>query len=131
MEQQEVTIVVLLDLSAAFDMVDHDLLLSRHHKRFGISDTTLALYDSFLWPRQMQVSVNDTYSEKLNLKYGVPQGSCSGAKNFMAYCAPIGDLIPSDIDLSGYADDHSLRKSFKASSRSQEDAAVLSLKNTV
>ena len=123
--------VILLDLSAVFDIADHDLLLSIHNKRFGISDTTLAWYESYLHPRQMQVCVNITYSKKLNLKYGVPQGSCWGANNFTAYCSPIGDLIPSDVDLSGYADDHSHRKSSKASSSYQEAETVLSLKDTV
>ena len=79
----------------------------------------------------MKVCVNKAYSSEPNLKYSVPQGSCSGANNFTAYCAPIGDLTPSDVDLSGYADDHPLRKSFKASSRLQEAETALTLKNTV
>ena len=79
----------------------------------------------------MKVCMNKAYSSELNLKYGVPQGSCSGANNFTAYCAPIGDLIPSNVDLSGCADDHSLHKSFKASSRLQGAEAILTLKDTV
>ena len=75
--------------------------------------------------------MNKAYSSELNLKYGVPKGSCSWANNFTVYCASIGDLIPSDVDLCGYADDHSLHKSFKATSRLQEAETILTLENTV
>ena len=93
MERQEVTAVVLLDLSVALDTVDHDLLLSILENRYGITDQVLDWYKSYLSPCQMKVCVNAHYSENLNIKYGVPQGSCSGANNFVAYCAPIKDVI--------------------------------------
>ena len=80
----------------------------------------------------MQVCVNSIYSEKLNIKYRVPQGSCSGANNFVAYCAPIEDVLKDTaVDLSGYADDHSIRKAFKPAKPSAESEAMLILKNAV
>ena len=115
MEHQEVTMMVLLDLSAAFDVVDHNLVLSIYEKRFRVTDGALQWYESYLHPRHMKVCINDTYSKELSIKYGVPQGSCSRANNFTAYCSPIEDTVPKCVNLSGYADDHSLRKAFKAS----------------
>ena len=51
MERQEVTMVVLLDLSAVFDAVDHDLLLRILENRYGITGKALQWYDTYLQPR--------------------------------------------------------------------------------
>ena len=48
MEQQDVTIMILLDLSAAFDTVDHDFLLSIYQRRYGVTDSALDRYESYL-----------------------------------------------------------------------------------
>ena len=50
--------IVTLDLSAAFDTVDHDLLLSILHFNYAISDMALQWYESYLRPRFMQVCIN-------------------------------------------------------------------------
>ena len=50
MERKEVTAVIVLDMSAAFDTVDHDLLLDILHNKYGITDTTLQWYQSYLRP---------------------------------------------------------------------------------
>ena len=50
MERKEVTAVIVLDMSAAFDTIDHDLLLDILHKRFGMADTALQWYQSYLRP---------------------------------------------------------------------------------
>ena len=131
MERQEVTMIVLLDLSAAFDMVDHDLFLTILKNRFGIADTALQWYDNYLRPRKMKVCVNANYSNELNLKYGVPQGSCSGANNFLAYCAPIEDIVKEPVSINGYADDHSLRRTFNPNSRADESQCVRDLQISV
>ena len=52
-ERKEVTAVIVLDMSAAFDTVDHDLLLDILQKRFGIADTALQWYQSYLRPQGM------------------------------------------------------------------------------
>ena len=123
---------MLLDLLAAFDTVDHDLMLSILENRYGITDTALQWYETYLRPRWMKVCVNSKYSSELNIKYGVPQCSCFGANNFVAYFAPIENTIKdTGVDLSGYADDHSLRKAFKPSTPGAEDQTILTLKNTV
>ena len=131
MERQEVTMIVLLDLSAAFDTVDHDILLTIFKNRFGIADTALQWYDNYLRPRKMKVCVNASYSNELSLKYGVPQGSCSGANNFVAYCAPIEDIVKEPVSINGYADDHSLRPTFNPNSRADESQCVKDLQISV
>ena len=78
MENKRILVVAIMDLSAAFDMVDHDLLLSVLHNSFGISDTALSWYETYLRPRTMTIKINNSSSEMTDLKYGVPQGSCSG-----------------------------------------------------
>ena len=130
-ENQEITMVVLLDLSAAFDTVDHDFLLSIFRNRFGITDIALNWYNTYLQPRQMKVCGNNSYSEELNLKYGVPQGSCSGGNNFVAYCSPIEEIINKPIQTNGYADDHSLHHKFNPNSSHEEIDTVADLQLSV
>ena len=72
----------------------------------------------------MKVCVNASYSNELNLKYWVPQGSCSGANNFVAYCAPIEDIVKEPVSINGYADDHSLCRTFNPNSRADESQCV-------
>ena len=130
-ERQEVTMVVLLDLSTAFDTVDHDLLLRIFQNHFGIMGTALQWYDNYLRPRRMKVCVNGTYSKELNLKHRVPQGSCSGANNFVAYCAPIEDIVKEPVSISSYADDHSLHHTFNPNSSVDESQCVGDLQISV
>ena len=50
MERKQVTVVIVLNMSAAFNTIDHDLLLDILHKRFGIAETALQWYHSYLRP---------------------------------------------------------------------------------
>ena len=62
MEQQKVTAVIILDLSAAFDTVDHNQLLYVLNKRFGISRHALQWYEQYFKPRKFKVVINNQYS---------------------------------------------------------------------
>ena len=64
--------------------------------------------------------MNGKYSDEKQLTYSVPQGSCSGAYLFNLYCSTLNDIIPSDLHFSGFADDHSVRKEFRANGRNAE-----------
>ena len=112
MEKQLVTVVVILDLSAAFDTVDHDLLLEVLEKRFGIAGAARKWYTSYLKPRSFKVSIR----WPRQLDYLVPQGSIQGVFLFIAYASTL-DLVmqPSGLELNGFADDHSIRTTFKPS----------------
>lgn len=83
----------LLDLSAAFDTVDHDILLSRLEITFGIKGIALQWFKSYLSERTQAVNINGNRSNFVNLRHGVPQGSVLGPLLFLLYSAPVGDII--------------------------------------
>ncbi len=89
MNRQHVTLLVLLDLSAAFDTVDHVLLLQRLQLKFGLSGTVLKLFTSYLSQRTQRVTVGGVSSEKFNVEYGVPQGSCLAPLLFVLYVSEL------------------------------------------
>ena len=112
--QDEVTILVLLDLSAAFDTIDHDILLHRLENGYGIKRTALNWFKSYLSNRTQSVIINDTCSNKKKLRYGVPQGSKLGPLLFNAYIAPLSEIAKrNDIEDENHADDEQLILSFK------------------
>ena len=115
MENQLVTAIVILDLSAAFDTVDHDILLEVLEKCFGIVGAARTWYKSYLKPRRFRVAVEDKLSQPRQLDYSVPQGSVQGAFLFIAYASTLEQIVDSQLTLNGFADDHSVRLAFKPS----------------
>ena len=69
---KHVTLLVLLDLSAAFDTVDHDILLARLKLSIGINGIALNWFKSYLNNRSQRVSLNGCTSDSFRLPYGVP-----------------------------------------------------------
>mgnify|MGYP002259884042 FL=1 len=102
-----VTALVLLDLSAAFDTIDHDLLFERLQSLFGIQGAALKWLKSYLTDRSQSVRVGDAMSTNRVLKYGVPQGSVLGPLLFTMYTTPLGKLFSNYPMVSHhiYADD--------------------------
>ena len=110
MDGKEVVCLILLDLSAAFDTVSHNILLNHLHHQFGITDTALAWMRDYLSNRTQRVSVEvdgkKAESHKVLLKQGVPQGSILGPLLFTLYVSPIGDICHQhNISFHGYTDD--------------------------
>ncbi len=82
-------ILVLLDLSAAFDIIDHELLLCMLERQMGVTGTALAWFRSYLSGRTQSVHVNRKSSANHPLKYGVSQGSVLGPILFTTYTQPL------------------------------------------
>ena len=117
-------ILVLLDLSAAFDTIDHDKLLNLLSDRFGIRGSALEWIRSYLTNRKQSVLIHGERSEELELIYGVPQGSVLGPILFTLYTTPLGDICRKHkLTFHLYADDTQLYIAFKPSeSISKEEA---------
>lgn len=108
MDKGHVTLLVILDLSAAFDTVDHGILLHWLQFKLGLRDKALLWFKSYLAGRKQQVSVNGTLSDKFNLTC-VPQGSCLGPLLFTIYASSLFDIMKSHLpSVHTYADDTQL-----------------------
>ena len=100
------TILLLLDLSSAFDTVDHYILLNRLKHRFGIKDTALNWFRSYLTNRKKCVIIRESTSSSCNLEFGVPQGSVLGPILCVLYTTPLGDILREHgVKYHLYADD--------------------------
>ena len=89
----KVVFVVLLDMSAAFDTVEHSILLNRLKSHFGIKGYFLSWYESYFEKRSVRVTINNAVSDEHTLTYSLPQGSFIGPQGFIMYTIPIGDLL--------------------------------------
>ena len=117
------SVLILLDLSAAFDTVDHQILLSTL-KVMGVSGSALFLFTSYLTGRSYQVTWRGSMSEPHSLTAGVPQGSVLGPLLFSLYTTSLGSVISThDFSYHCYADDTQLVLSFPPSD-SQVEARI-------
>lgn len=113
MHNKKVTALTLLDLSAAFDTIDHPLLLSSLSSYFGINDTCLSWIRSYLQDRYQCINLSGTLSKPVASHYGVPQGSVLGPLLFSLYTSPLSDIIDKhSINHHLYADDTQIYTSF-------------------
>nr|CAI5842028.1 unnamed protein product [Callosobruchus analis] len=105
-ENREYLGLSLCDLSKAFDSISVDLLINKL-ERYGIRGTPLNLIKSYLSGRKQCVVVDDTKSDIVTLKYGVPQGSVLGPLLFLTYVNDIYQYLQPYACFS-YADDTTL-----------------------
>ena len=99
----------LLDLSAAFDTIDHDILLDRLKLSFGIRGKVLEWFGSYIKGRTQSVVIDKYSSNPILLNFGVPQGSVLGPILFSLYSQPLSNIIRShQLFFHQYADDTQL-----------------------
>ena len=112
MDNHRVSILILLDLSTAFDTVNHRLLLKRLHERCSVVGYALKWFESYLKGRSQTVDVfKNVTSKKMTLSCGVLQGSILGPLLFLIYTLPLGDIMRKK-GLQFHADDTQIYMSF-------------------
>ena len=129
-EKQHASALIVMDLSSAFDTVGHQILLDVLENRFGITETTVSWFRTYLQPRFCKVCVNKLYSKLQDLAFSLPQGSCAGPVIYLAYVSTMDDVIPPHICLYGYADDHGIKNEYDASNRMDETNVINSIVST-
>ena len=100
-------VVLIIDLSAAFDTVDHTVLLNILQSKFHITGSALSWFKSFLSGRTQRVKIGDSLSSSLTILFGVPQGSILGPLLFNLYCSSLPEAFScAGFNSMGYADDN-------------------------
>ena len=131
-DSHQAIFLIMVDLSAAFDTVDHNILLQRLTCDFGLDGVVHQWFHTYLSDRSSQVCVKDALSTEAKLKYGVPQGSVIGPQMFTYYSHTIGQLIRRhSIQYHMYADDVQLFLTFNPSRPGDAACALFRLSRCV
>ena len=122
MDHKKISVIVLLEMSKAFDSIRHNLML-RKLRKAGVSESACAEVESYLSQCQEVVKLQNTVSNPLPITVGVPQGSIMGPMLFTLY---VNDLfrIPKHCEVLGYVDDTKLFLGFPASELNDVISAV-------
>ena len=132
MDRQEVTLLVLIDLSAAFDTTERGILPDTLEKDFGVIGDAQKWLASYLSHRKQRVLIKNCISDPFNLGSGVPQGSCLGPVLFLIYAAGLFKIIDGHLpNAHSYADDTQIYLSFRPHSPASQDAALRNIENSV
>ena len=124
--------LVLLDLSAAFDTLNHGTLLRRLEESVGIRGTALQWIKSYLMDRRQRVVIGDAVSADSVLNTGIPQGSVLGPLLFSLYILPLRTIINRhNIERHHYADDIQLYRCLNICQSKTNEASTCDLSHDV
>ena len=112
LESQKVTTLVLIDISATFDTVDHETLLETLCKTFGLTGTIMDWFTSHLHDHKCKVCVGKEYPDIKTFNFSVQQGGILSPTLFNCYSSTISSMVLTDNGINAFADDHSLQKYF-------------------
>ncbi|CAB3977251.1 Hypothetical predicted protein [Paramuricea clavata] len=132
MNKQHVSLLVFLDMSAAFDTVDHGIMIERLSSKLGFSGTVISWFQSYLCRGSQRVTVHGTVSDRFDVAYGVPQGSCLGPLLFTIYVSKLFDIVQRHLpDVHCYADDSQLYVAFRPKVESEQSDAVTAMERCI
>ena len=128
-DNKKCVLLVLLDLSAAFDTIDHDTLIRTLAEKIGLCGTALKWFQDYLSDRVQSVLVDGVESDIFNILFGVPQGSVLGPILFIIYTSPLGDIFRRHgVSYHLYADDTQIYISFTCN---KVDEAFANMENCI
>ena len=124
------TLLVKLDISAAFDTVNHQMLLDRYASLFGLSDIVLAWFSSYLTERTQAVQIGSDTSAKVQMNCGFAQGSTLGGPKYIMFTTPLDELTQlHEVSHEAYADDSNLYVSFDMRNTADTAACFAQMEN--
>ena len=126
-----VTPLVTIDISVAFDTIDHNILLDILSTKCGVKDTALYWFESYLRPRGFQVQIGQDRSTLVDLIFNAPQGSCVGLVYYFAYASTLQEVILDSIDLQGFVDNHAYKKGFRPKIECKEELPIQELNSVL
>ena len=125
-------LLILLDLSAAFDTVNHDTMLRRLEYSFGIQGKALSWFASYLSGRTQRIAINESLSKPFKSECGVPRGSCLGPLLFTLYTSELFEIIKHNLPMIHcYADDSQVYISFSPNDRAEQLAVVRNMEDCI
>ncbi len=131
-DNHKAVLLVMLDLSAAFDTIDHTIFIHRLKHDFRIIGTALQWFSSYLYERTNRVYIHGVSSATHTMKYGFPQGSILGPIGYSMYTHPIGKILrDNDISYHIYADDSQLYVTFDPRVPGAYEVALIKLQNCI
>jgi hypothetical protein len=114
LDKKSKAVLLLLDLSAAFDTVKHASLLKKLQTQYGIKDTALSWFKSYLADRSTSVKIGDARSKPIDVEIGVPQGSILGPLLFIMYTKELQMIAEKyGLGIHLFADDTQIYTCFK------------------
>ena len=118
------TLLVTLDISSAFDTVNHQMLLQRYADLFGLDGIVLSWFASYLSHRSQAVQVGSHLSAFIEILCGFAQGSTLGGPKYIMFASPLPELIEAhQVYHEGYADDSNVYTSFDMKNHSEVSAS--------